>query len=102
MVFPRTCGGIMLSDQNMPGGTGIDLCRWLRGLGSIVRGSRFEAGAPSSARAAFVLLTAFPEQVLDQDLEGLRIAAVLGKPWDCPALRVTVRNLLEGDTLAAP
>ena len=68
---------VVVSDQKMPGGSGIELLR------------EIAARQPSTKR---VLLTGWPEEVPERERAAARLDAILPKPWDEEALKATLRR----------
>ena len=70
---------LVLSDQKMPGTSGLELLR------------RVAARHPGVAR---LLITGWPEEVPAAEREALGIRALLPKPWDVGELREALRRSL--------
>jgi len=77
---------LVVSDQKMPGASGIDLLR------EVARRH------PTTPR---VLLTGWPEEIPASELAASGVDAVLPKPWDDASLKQTLRGLLAGGALAS-
>lgn len=71
---------LIVSDQKMPGMSGLDLLREVA--------SRF-----SGVRR--VLLTGWPEEIPDAELRPIGLSALLPKPWDDAELKAILRRQLE-------
>lgn len=70
---------LIVSDQKMPGTSGIAF------LAEVERGG---------SRVPRVLLTGWPEEVPQAEIERAGISAVLPKPWDDAELKSTLRSCL--------
>lgn len=70
---------LIVSDQKMPGMSGLELLR------EVAR--RF-------ARVRRVLLTGWPEEIPDAELRSLGLAALLPKPWDDAEFKAILRTQL--------
>ena len=78
-VFSQEPVAMVVSDQKMPGGSGLEL------LTEVSRQS------PETRR---VLLTGWPEMLTAAELEAAGLDAVLPKPWEDAELKRTLRELL--------
>jgi DNA-binding NarL/FixJ family response regulator len=72
---------VVVSDQKMPGGSGIALLR------------EVAVRHPTARR---VLLTVWPEETAQRERDAARLDAVLLKPWDEAELKETLRRLVAG------
>jgi response regulator RpfG family c-di-GMP phosphodiesterase len=72
---------VVVSDQKMPGASGIAFLREVA--------VRF----PSTRR---VLLTGWPEEIPERDRDAARLDAILPKPWDEAQLKATLLRCLAG------
>jgi response regulator RpfG family c-di-GMP phosphodiesterase len=72
---------VLVSDQKMPGASGIELLR--------------EAAA-RHPRTRRVLLTGWPEEVPAREREAARLDAILLKPWDEAELKATLARCVAG------
>ena len=70
---------LVLSDQKMPGMSGLEL---------------LEAAARLRPEAALVLFTGWTQEIPQQELANLGICALITKPWDDAALKQTLREAL--------
>lgn len=70
---------VVLSDQKMPGTSGLDLLR---------------EAARRRPEAARLLLTGWPEEVPAAELERLGIRALIPKPWNAGELKQALRKSL--------
>ena len=70
---------LVLSDQKMPGMSGLEL---------------LEQAARLRPDAALVLFTGWTQEIPQQELENLGIRALITKPWDDAALKQTLREAL--------
>ncbi len=70
---------LVLSDQKMPGMSGLEL---------------LEEAARLRPDAALVLFTGWTQEIPQQELENLGICALITKPWDDAALKQTLREAL--------
>ncbi len=70
---------VVVSDQKMPGASGIAFLREVA--------ARF----PATRR---ILLTGWPEEIPEREREAAKLDAILPKPWDEPALKATLRRCL--------
>ncbi len=70
---------LVLSDQKMPGMSGLEL---------------LEEAARLRPDAALVLFTGWTQEIPQQELENLGIRALITKPWDDAALKQTLREAL--------
>lgn len=70
---------LVLSDQKMPGTSGLELLR---------------AVAARHPRVARLLITGWPEEVPAEERRALGIRALLPKPWDDAELKATLRRHL--------
>ena len=70
---------LVLSDYNMPGGTGVDL---------------FSAIRAKDPRVRLVMMSGSVRRLPWDRLESLNVSAVVPKPWDAPHLRWTLRTSL--------
>ena len=71
--------GLVVSDLQMPGATGLDVLHWL---------SRWLRGVP------VILITAFGDARTHERAAKLGAAEVMDKPFDLEALRSRVRAIL--------
>ena len=71
---------LVLSDQKMPGTSGLELLR--------------EAARRQPA-AALLLITGWPEEIPPDEIRSIGIRALLPKPWDAELLKSTLRKILE-------
>ncbi len=69
----------VLSDQKMPGMSGLEL---------------LEEAARLRPNAALVLFTGWTQEIPQQELENLGIRALITKPWDDAKLKETLRKVL--------
>jgi CheY-like chemotaxis protein len=70
---------LIVSDQKMPGMSGLDLLREVA--------ARF-------AGVRRVLLTGWPEEIPDAELQPIGLTALLPKPWDDAELKAILRGQL--------
>lgn len=70
---------LVLSDQKMPGTSGLELLRRV---------------AERHPRVARLLITGWPEEVPAAEREALGIRALLPKPWDAGELKAAIRRAL--------
>lgn len=68
---------VLVSDQKMPGGSGIELLREV---------------ARRYPRTKRVLLTGWPEEVPAREREAAQLDAIVLKPWDDEQLKATLRR----------
>ena len=70
---------LVLSDQKMPGMSGLEL---------------LEEAARLRPDAALILFTGWTQEIPQQELANLGIHALITKPWDDAALKQTLREAL--------
>ena len=85
-VLARRRVDVILSDQKMPGMSGLDLLARAREL------------QPAAAR---ILITGWTEEVPREQIEALGVRALLPKPWDDALLKQVVRDALAASHPAA-
>jgi response regulator RpfG family c-di-GMP phosphodiesterase len=68
---------VVVSDQKMPGASGIELLREIAAL------------YPATKR---VLLTGWPEEIAEREKSAARLDAILPKPWDEAQLKATLQR----------
>lgn len=78
-VLNRCNVDLIVSDQKMPGMSGLELLREVARRFSAVRR---------------VLLTGWPEEIPDAELRSLGLTALLPKPWDDAEFKETLRRHL--------
>lgn len=71
---------LVITDERMPGMSGVELLREIRGISPLTKG---------------LILTAYPESVLADDPPDALGIPLVTKPWDDDTLRVTIREVLE-------
>jgi response regulator RpfG family c-di-GMP phosphodiesterase len=80
-LLAQRCVRVVVSDQKMPGGSGVAFLR------------EVAARHPGVRR---VLLTGWPEEMPQRDRDAARLDAVLLKPWDEAELKATLARLAGG------
>ena len=70
---------LVLSDQKMPGSSGLEILR---------------EAARRRPEAARLLITGWPDEVPAAELQRLGIRALIPKPWDADALKKALRDAL--------
>lgn len=78
---------LLVTDQRMPGMTGVDLVR---------------AVQEASPETVCMVLTAFPDVAVILDRASLRIQKLLTKPWEGAHLKASIRELLGCGLFPAP
>src|SRR5262245_15924964 len=73
---------LVITDHNMPGGSGLDLCRMLR-------------GTAETAEIPAILLTAYDFSVLEEAFDNGNVCAVIPKPFSPRELMGRVENILQ-------
>jgi len=72
---------VVVSDQKMPGASGIDLLR------------EVAARYPATKR---VLLTGWPEEIAQRERDAAKLDAIIPKPWDEAQLKATLARCVAG------
>ena len=80
-VMDERCVDAVVSDQKMPGGSGLEL---------LAEASR------RHPRAARMLITGLAQEIPRAELEAAGVCALITKPWDDERLRATLRRALAG------
>jgi response regulator RpfG family c-di-GMP phosphodiesterase len=80
-LLARRDARVVVSDQKMPGGSGVAFLR------------EVATRHPTTRR---VLLTGWPEEMAQRERDAARLDAVLPKPWDEAELKATLLRLVTG------
>ena len=59
---------LVISDHQMPGGSGIDLCKWLK-------------STPSTESIPAILLTAYDFSIVEEEMGDCNVCAIMAKPF---------------------
>lgn len=59
---------LVITDHQMPGGSGIDLCRWLK-------------STPSTASIPAILLTAYDFSIVQEAMDDCNVCSIMAKPF---------------------
>lgn len=59
---------LVITDHQMPGGSGIDLCRWLK-------------STPSTASIPAILLTAYDFSIVQEEMDDCNVCSIMAKPF---------------------
>ncbi len=84
-AFETACAqlpDLIITDHNMPGGSGIDLCRLLH-------------SEPATAAIPAILLTAYDFSIVEKQLGDSNVCAVMPKPFSPRELLSRVQGILE-------
>ena len=59
---------LVISDHQMPGGSGIDLCKWLK-------------STPSTESIPAILLTAYDFSIVEESMGDCNVSSIMAKPF---------------------
>ncbi len=59
---------LVISDHQMPGGSGIDLCKWLK-------------STPSTESIPAILLTAYDFSIVEEEMDDCNVSSIMAKPF---------------------
>ncbi len=66
-VAKKDLPDLVISDHQMPGGSGIDLCKWLK-------------STPSTESIPAILLTAYDFSIVKEEMGDCNVCAIMAKP----------------------